>query len=96
MTANTEVLLDKLYNLRGSDSEILREMDRQKNKAEETRVRTTEEKSKLQSDISEQKKQKKPKTHNKTKKKQRIYRGNIYRNGCKYGSNRGKCLQPRF
>ena len=57
MTVNTEVLLDKLYNLRGSDSEILREMDRQKNKAEETRVRTTEEKSKLQSDISELKKQ---------------------------------------
>ena len=57
MTVNTEVLLNKLYNLRGSDSEILREMDRQKNKAEETRIRTTEEKGKLQSDISELKKQ---------------------------------------
>ena len=57
MTVNTEVLLDKLYNLRGSDSEILREMDRQKNKAEETKNKTTEEKSKLQSDIAELKKQ---------------------------------------
>ena len=57
MTVNTEVLLDKLYNLRGSDSEILREMDRQKNKAEETKNKTTEEKGKLQSDIAELKKQ---------------------------------------
>ena len=54
---NTETLLDKLYNLRGSDSEILKEMDRQKNKAEETRDRTTEEKGKLQTDIAEFKKQ---------------------------------------
>ena len=51
MTVNTEVLLDKLYNLRGSDSDILKEMDRQKNKAEQTRDRTTEEKAKLQKDI---------------------------------------------
>ena len=51
MTVNTEVLLDKLYNLRGSDSTILKEMDRQKAKAEETRERTTEEKAKLQKDI---------------------------------------------
>lgn len=57
MTVNTEVLLDKLYNLRGSDSEILKEMDRQKNKAEETRDKTTEEKGKLQADISDLKKQ---------------------------------------
>ena len=35
MTVNTEILLDKLYNLRGSDSDILKEMDRQKNKAEQ-------------------------------------------------------------
>lgn len=54
---NTETLLDKLYNLRGSDSEILKEMESQKNKAEETRNRTTEEKSKLQTDIAEFKKQ---------------------------------------
>ena len=51
MTVNTEVLLDKLYNLRGSDSDILKEMDRQKNKAEQTRDRTTAEKAKLQKDI---------------------------------------------
>ena len=57
MTVNTEVLLDKLYNLRGSDSDILKEMDRQKNKAEQTRDRTTEEKAKLQKDIESLKKQ---------------------------------------
>ena len=57
MTVNTEVLLDKLYNLRGSDSDILKEMDRQKNKAEQTRDRTTEEKAKLQKDIASLKKQ---------------------------------------
>ena len=54
---NTETLLYKLYNLRGSDSEILKEMESQKNKAEETRNRTTEEKGKLQTDIAELKKQ---------------------------------------
>ncbi len=57
MTVNTEVLLDKLYNLRGSDSSILKEMDRQKNKAEQTRDRTTSEKAKLQKDIESLKKQ---------------------------------------
>jgi len=57
MTINTEVLLDKLYNLRGADSEILKEMDRQKNKAEETRDRTTEEKARLQADIADLKTQ---------------------------------------
>lgn len=57
MTVNTEVLLDKLYNLRGSDSTVLKEMDRQKSKAEQTRDRTTEEKSKLQKDIASLKKQ---------------------------------------
>ena len=57
MTVNTEVLLDKLYNLRGSDSDILKEMDRQKNKAEQTRHRTTEEKAKLQKDIANLKQQ---------------------------------------
>lgn len=57
MTVNTEVLLDKLYNLRGSDSDILKEMDRQKNKAEQTKDRTTEEKAKLQKDIASLKKQ---------------------------------------
>ena len=57
MTVNTESLLDKLYNLRGSESTILREMDREKAKAEETKDRTTEEKAKLQANISELKKQ---------------------------------------
>lgn len=57
MIVNTEVLLDKLYNLRGSDSTVLKEMDRQKSKAEQTRDRTTEEKSKLQKDIASLKKQ---------------------------------------
>ncbi len=57
MTVNTESLLDKLYNLRGSDSDILKEMDRQKDKAEETKARTTEEKGKLQTDIADLKKQ---------------------------------------
>ena len=56
MTLNTESLLDRLYNLRGSDSDILKEMDRQKAKAEETKARTTEEKGKLQTDISDMKK----------------------------------------
>ena len=41
MTVNTETLLDKLYNLRGADSDILKEMERQKAKAEATKARTT-------------------------------------------------------
>ncbi len=57
MTVNTENLLDKLYNLRGSDSDILKEMDRQKEKAEETKARTTEEKATLQKNITGLKKQ---------------------------------------
>lgn len=57
MKVSTEALLDKLYNLRGSDSDILKEMDRQKNKAEETKARTTEEKATLQKEIAELKKQ---------------------------------------
>ena len=55
MAVNTEILLDKLYNLRGSDSEILKEMDRQKIKAEETRDRTTEEKKALLEKIKDSK-----------------------------------------
>ena len=39
MTVNTENLLDRLYNLRGADSDILKEMDRQKDKAESTKAR---------------------------------------------------------
>lgn len=57
MTVNTDTLLDKLYNLRGADSDILKDMDRQKNKAEETKTRTTDEKITLQRDIAELRKQ---------------------------------------
>lgn len=57
MAVNTDVLLDKLYNLRSSDSEILKEMDSQKEAAEQTKERTTEEKSKLQSEIAKLKRQ---------------------------------------
>lgn len=45
-------LLDKLYNLRGSDSVVFKEMESAHNKAEETRVRTTEEKASLQEKIA--------------------------------------------
>lgn len=45
-------LLDKLYNLRGEDSVIFKEMASSEAKAEETRVRTTEEKSSLQEKIA--------------------------------------------
>lgn len=59
MTVNTETLLDKLYNLRGADSDILKEMDRQKAKAEATKARTTDEKANLQKNITDLKKQRK-------------------------------------
>ena len=59
MTVNTETLLDKLYNLRGADSDILKEMERQKAKAEATKARTTDEKANLQKDIADLKKQRK-------------------------------------
>jgi len=45
-------LLDKLYNLRGEDSVIFKEMASAEEKAEATRVRTTEEKSSLQDKIA--------------------------------------------
>lgn len=45
-------LLDKLYNLRGSDSVIFKEMESAHKKAEETRARTTDEKSALQDKIA--------------------------------------------
>ena len=57
MTVNTENLLDRLYNLRGADSDILKEMDHQKDKAESTKARTTEEKANLQNNIAELKQQ---------------------------------------
>ena len=59
MTVNTETLLDKLYNLRGADSDILKERDRQKAKAEATKARTTDEKANLQKNIADLKKQRK-------------------------------------
>lgn len=46
-------LLDKLYNLRGSDSAILASMDKEKSLAEETRDETSKEKDLLESKISE-------------------------------------------
>lgn len=57
MAVSTESLLDRLYNLRGEDSEILKEMNHQKNIAEETKTRTTEQKGVLQNNIEDLKKQ---------------------------------------
>lgn len=53
-TSSLEVtkLLDKLYNLRGNDSVVLKEMESAKALAEETRDRTTEEKKTLQEKIA--------------------------------------------
>ena len=45
-------LLDKLYNLRGSDSVIFKEMESAHKKAEETKERTTAEKATLQEQIA--------------------------------------------
>lgn len=53
LTPAVNSLLDKLYNLRGEDSVILVEMDKQKQKAEETKERTTNQKKDLQQKISE-------------------------------------------
>ena len=53
MAVRTESLLDKLYNLRGEDSSILKEMDEQKNAAEETKEKTTEQKAILQKEIED-------------------------------------------
>ena len=55
-TLEVTKLLDKLYNLRGSDSVVLKEMDTKKEAAEETLNRTTEEKSTLQEKIESLKK----------------------------------------
>ncbi len=54
-TSSLEVskLLDKLYNLRGSDSVVLKEMESARILAEETKERTTKEKSALQSKIAD-------------------------------------------
>lgn len=53
LTPETNELLDKLYNLRGDDSVILVEMEKQRRKAEETKTRTAAEKKELQRKISE-------------------------------------------
>lgn len=52
LSLETTKLLDKLYNLRGKDSVVLVEMDKQKEKAEKTLKRTTEEKGDLQDKIA--------------------------------------------
>ncbi len=54
-TSTIEVtkLLDKLYNLRGSDSVILKEMESAQEEAIKTKDRTTEEKGNLQTKIAE-------------------------------------------
>ena len=57
LSPDVSALLDKLYNLRGEDSVVLVEMDKQKNKAEETKARTTEEKKNLQDKIANLEKQ---------------------------------------
>lgn len=53
-TSSLEVtkLLDKLYNLRGSDSVVFKEMESAHNEAEATKDRTTKEKSALQEKIA--------------------------------------------
>ena len=52
LSSEVSALLDKLYNLRGDDSVILVEMNRQRNRAVETKTRTTEEKKDLQTRIA--------------------------------------------
>lgn len=57
LTPEVNELLDKLYNLRGEDSVILVEMEKQKNKSEETKERTTKQKKELQTKIADLEKQ---------------------------------------
>ena len=53
LSLETTKLLDKLYNLRGNDSVILVEMEKQKQKSENTLERTTKEKADLQTKIAD-------------------------------------------
>ncbi len=53
LSPEVSALLDKMYNLRGDDSIVLAEMNKQRNKALETKTRTTEEKKELQLKISD-------------------------------------------
>lgn len=48
----TSALLDKLYNLRGEDSYLLVEMEKERQVAEETKEKTTKEKQELQDKIA--------------------------------------------
>ena len=52
LTADITKLLDKLYNLRGEDSVILKKMETEREKATETKERTTSEKATLQDKIA--------------------------------------------
>ena len=51
LTSEIKNLLDKLYNLRGEDSVVLTKMEEEKEKAENTKKKTTEMKSALQDKI---------------------------------------------
>ncbi len=53
LSPEVSALLDKLYNLRGDESVVLAEMNRQRNRAVETKTRTTEEKKELQIKIAD-------------------------------------------
>lgn len=57
LSTEVRTLLGKLYNLRGEDSVVLVEMDKQKNIAEETKTRTTNQKKQLQEKIADLEKQ---------------------------------------
>ena len=52
LTADITKLLDKLYNLRGEDSVVLKKMETEREKATETKERTTNEKATLQEKIA--------------------------------------------
>ena len=52
LSLETTALLDKLYNFRGEDSTILIEMDREKERALETKERTSKEKKELEERIT--------------------------------------------
>ena len=52
LTNEVVKILDKLYNLRGEDSVILTQMEEEKSAAEETKLRTSQEKELLQEKIS--------------------------------------------
>ena len=51
LTSEITKLLDRLYNLRGSESVVLAKMEKEKITATETKERTTSEKATLQSEI---------------------------------------------